>query len=161
MDASITLIQLREITADTVRKVTRLSVREDQRHLVATVAESLAEALFAREAWYRVICHGEEMVGFVMLYDESLRSPAPQAPQVGVWRFMIDARFQGKGFGREALLRVVDHVRSKKLFSKLELSYVPGPQSPESFYLGLGFQPNGKVEGGEIVLELPLGESAA
>jgi diamine N-acetyltransferase len=154
-------IHLREITAETVRQVTRLSVREDQRHLVATNAESLAEALFAPEAWYRVIYFGEEMAGFVMLYDESLRSPPPQAPQIGVWRFMIDARFQGKGIGRGALLKVVEHVRSKRLFSKLELSYLPGPQSPESFYLSLGFQPNGRIEGSEIVLELPLGESAA
>lgn len=154
-------IHLREITAETVRQVTRLAVRDDQRHLVATNAESLAEALFAQEAWYRVICFGEEMVGFVMLYDESLRSPPPQAPQVGVWRFMIDARFQGKGLGRGALLKVIEHVRSKQLFSKLELSYVPGPQSPEAFYLSLGFRPNGRVEGSEIVLELPLGESAA
>jgi diamine N-acetyltransferase len=154
-------IYLREITAETVRQVTRLAVREDQRHLVATNAESLAEALFAPEAWYRVICLDEEMAGFVMLYDESLRSPAPQAPQIGVWRFMIDARFQGKGIGRGALLKVVEHVRSKKLFSKLELSYVPGPQSPEAFYVSLGFLPNGRVEGKEVVLELPLGESAA
>jgi diamine N-acetyltransferase len=154
-------IHLREITAETVRQITRLAVREDQRHLVATNAESLAEALFAPEAWYRVICFGEEMAGFVMLHDESLRSPPPQAPQIGVWRFMIDARFQGKGIGREALLKVVEHVRSKRLFSKLELSYVPGPQSPESFYLSLGFRPNGRIEGKEVVLELPLGESAA
>jgi len=157
----MTSIHLREITAETVRQVTRLSVRDDQKHLVATNAESLAEALFAPEAWYRVICLGEEMAGFVMLYDESLRNPPPETPQVGVWRFMIDARFQGKGVGRAALLKVVEHVRSKKLFSKLELSYVPGAQSPELFYLGLGFRPNGRVEGGEVVLELPLGANAA
>ncbi|MFT3957062.1 MAG: GNAT family N-acetyltransferase [Piscinibacter sp.] len=153
--------QLREITADTVRRVTSLSVHDDQRHLVATNAESLAEALFAPEAWYRAIYADDELAGFVMLYDESLRSPPPEEPRVGVWRFMIDARFQGKGIGRSALLQVIEHVRSKAGFATLELSYVPGPRSPEQFYLGLGFEPTGRVHDGEVVLELPLGADKA
>ena len=154
-------IHLREITADTVRRVTSLSVRDEQKHLVATNAESLAEALFSPEAWYRAICVDEEFAGFVMLYDESLRSTPPGVPRVGVWRFMIDARFQARGIGRNALLQVIAHVRSKGLFAKLELSYVPGLNSPEQFYRRLGFRPNGEVDDGEIVLELPLGEGEA
>jgi len=138
-----------------------LSVREEQKHLVATNAESLAQALFAPEAWYRAIYFGQDLAGFVMLYDESLRSPPPASPEVYVWRFMIDAKFQGKGIGRAALLEVIEHVRSRGFFAKLELSYVPGPQSPENFYRGLGFRPNGKVDGGEIVLELPIERTAA
>src|SRR5213075_1973152 len=94
--------------------------------------------------------------GFVMLYDESLRTPAPTPPQVAVWRFMVDARFQGKGVGTAALGQVIDHVRSKRLFSSLLVSYVPAPGSPEQFYLRAGFRHTGKVDGGEVVLELPL-----
>lgn len=52
-------------------------------------------------------------------------------------------------------------VRSKGLFERLELSYVPGPGCPEPFYLGLGFRHTGRVDGKEVVLELPLGENAA
>lgn len=74
---------------------------------------------------------------------------------------MIDARFQGRGIGRNALLQVIAHVRSKGVFAKLELSYVPGLNSPEQFYRRLGFRPNGEVDDGEIVLELPLGEGEA
>ena len=154
-------ISLQVITADTVRQVTKLSVREDQKHFVASNAVSLAEALFAPEAWYRAIYVGEELAGFVMLYDESLLSPPPQNPEIGVWRFMIDAKFQGKGIGKAALLQVIQHVRAKGIFTKLELSYVLGPGCPEDFYRGLGFRPNGKVHEGEIVLELHLGETAA
>jgi diamine N-acetyltransferase len=152
---------LREITADTVRRVTDLSVRDDQKHLVATNAESLAEALFAPEAWYRAIYADDQLAGFVMLYDESLRPVPPKEPQVGVWRFMIDATFQGQGIGTSALQQVIEHVRSKAVFAKLELSYVPGPQSPEKFYLGLGFRPTGEVEDGEVVLELALAAGEA
>jgi diamine N-acetyltransferase len=138
-----------------------LSVSDSQIGFVAPNAVSLAQALFSQEAWYRAIYRSEELVGFVMLEDESLRSPPPDKPAVGVWRFMIDQRFQGQGIGRAALLLVIEHVRSKGVFEKLQLSYVPGPGSPEPFYLGLGFQHTGKLDGSEVVLELSLAQNAA
>ena len=154
-------VTLREITADTVRAVTKLAVAETQTGFVAPNAVSLAQALFAPEAWYRAIYFGEELAGFVMLEDESLLSPPPPQPKVGVWRFMIDAKLQGCGIGRAALLQVIEHVRSKGLFTSLQLSYVPGPGCPEPFYLSLGFRHTGRVDEDEIVLELPLADSAA
>lgn len=153
-----TQVTLREITADTVRSVIRLSVADSQKGFVAPNAVSLAQALFAPDAWYRAIYLGDEVVGFIMLEDQSLRSPTPEKPKVTVWRFMIDTNFQGRGIGRAALLRVIEHVRAKGLFDTLELSYVPGPGCPEPFYLGLGFLHTGRVDENEIVLELPLDE---
>ena len=154
-------VTLREITAATVRQVTDLSVAESQRRFVASNAVSLAQALFAPEAWYRAVYSGEEPVGFVMLSDESLKTPPPARPGIAVWRFMVDARHQGRGIGRAAMLRVVEHVRSRGLFDRLELSIVPGPGSPEPFYLSLGFRHTGRVDDGEVVLELLLGERGA
>ena len=52
---------------------------------------------------------------------------------------------------------VMDHAKRKGRFEKLELSYVPGPGCPEAFYLGLGFRHTGRLNDGEVVLELPLG----
>lgn len=154
-------VTLREITADTVIAVVRLSVADDQKGFVASNAVSLAQALFAPQAWYRAIYCGDEPAGFVMLEDESLLSPPPEHPQVGVWRFMIDSRVQRRGIGRAALLQVIEHVRDKALFSTLALSYVPGPGCPEPFYLGLGFRHTGRLDGVEVVLELPLSQAAA
>ncbi|CAN5130245.1 GNAT family N-acetyltransferase [soil metagenome] len=154
-------ISLQEITADTVRAVTNLSVRDDQKQFVASNAVSLAQALFSPEAWYRAIHADDELAGFVMLYDESLRSTPPQEPGVGVWRLMVDAKFQGKGIGKAALQQVIEHVRAKGIFTRLQISYVPGPGCPEPLYRGLGFLPNGKIDDGEIVLELDLNETAA
>ncbi|MDR7332839.1 GNAT family N-acetyltransferase [Roseateles asaccharophilus] len=159
MNTLPTTVSLREITADTVRAVTQLAVAESQAGFVAPNAVSLAQALFAPEAWYRAIYAGEELAGFVMLADESLRSPPPARPAVGVWRFMVDARFQGRGVGRDALLLVIEHVRAKGLFSSLALSYVPGPGCPEPFYRALGFAPTGEVDDGEIVMSLPLAQA--
>jgi diamine N-acetyltransferase len=156
MPADPNAVTLREITAEMVIPVIKLSVAEDQKGFVAPNAVSLAQALFAPEAWYRAIYAGDELVGFVMLADESLKSPPPARPAIGVWRFMIDARFQGRGLGRAAMLRVIEAVRARGLFDSIELSYVPGPGSPEPFYLGLGFRHTGRMEENEVVLELPL-----
>lgn len=65
-------VTLREITADTVRAVTRLAVTDYQTRFVASNAWSLGQALFSPEAWYRAIYLAEEPVGFVMLSDQSL-----------------------------------------------------------------------------------------
>ena len=152
---------LREITADTVISVVRLSVAEAQKGFVAPNAVSLAQALFHPEAWYRAIYADEEIAGFVMLADESLLSPVPAAPSVGIWRLMIDEKFQGRGIGRAAMQLVIQHVRAKGLFRTLELSYVPGPGCSELFYLSLGFRHTGRIDEGEVVLELPLSDGAA
>jgi diamine N-acetyltransferase len=154
--SGIDRVTLREITADSVVAVIKLSVTEYQNRFVAPNAVSLAQALFAPEAWYRAIYLDEEPVGFVMLSDDSLRQPMPDAPEVGVWRFMVDAKHQRQGVGRAAMRLVIDHVRSKGIFRKLELSYVPGEGGPEQLYLSMGFRPTGEVDEGEIVMELLL-----
>lgn len=161
MDAPLPVVTLREITADTVIPVVRLSVADAQKGFVASNAVSLAQALFSPEAWYRAICVDEEIAGFVMLADQSLLDPAPEVPSIGVWRLMIDAKFQGRGIGRAAMQQVIQHVRAKGLFTSLELSYVPGPGCPEPFYLSLGFRHTGRMDEDEVVLELPLSHGAA
>jgi len=160
MTLDLPAVSLREITAETVGAVVRLAVAENQTAFVATNAVSLAQALFAPDAWYRAICLDDQPVGFVMLADESLRRPPPPQPQITVWRFMIDARFQGRGIGRAALLLVIEEVRQRGIFKTLLLSYVPGTGCPEPFYRGLGFLPTGRMDGREVVLALPLQANA-
>jgi diamine N-acetyltransferase len=158
--AATMLVSLREITAQTVRQITSLSVEPEQQRLVASNAISLAEALFSEEAWYRAIYVSDAPAGFVMLYDESLRSTPPSKPQVGLWRFMIDGKLQRQGVGTAALRQVILHVRREAVFSSLLVSYVPGPGCPERFYLRAGFQHTGKIDDGEVVLELPFTSTA-
>ena len=151
-----TRVTLREITEETVVAIVKLSVAEHQKGFVAPNAVSLAQALFSDSAWYRAIYLDDEPAGFVMLHDDTLRTPPPETPEIGVWRFMVDERFQGQGVGRAAMQLVIEHVRAKGACRTLELSYVPGEGSPEPFYLGLGFRHTGEMDDDEVVLELPL-----
>jgi diamine N-acetyltransferase len=149
-------VTLEVITADTLRGVLRLAVHPEQQGFVANNAVSLAQALFSDEAWYRAIHADGEPVGFVMLADETLKAAPPAEPNIGLWRLMIDARHQRRGIGRAAMALVVAHVRSRPGVRNFYTSWVPAPGGPEPFYRGLGFEPNGEIDDGEVVAVYPL-----
>jgi diamine N-acetyltransferase len=150
-------VTLREIDAATVRGVCALDVGGDQKDLVAPNAVSIAQAHFEPAAWFRAIYADEEPVGFAMLYDPTRTSEPEGGRDVCfLWRFMIDAAHQRKGYGREALRLLVDHVRTLEGVSRFRTSYVPKPGNAAPLYERAGFEPTGEVDDGEIVLELRL-----
>jgi diamine N-acetyltransferase len=130
-------VERREITAGTVSLID-LSVADHQQHLVAPVAVSIAQAYFEPEAWFGAVCAGDEPVGFVMVYGD-----AENAKYV-LWRFRIDSAHQGKGYGREAMQRVIEHVRSRPDATELITSWVDAPESAAGFSQGIGFVPTGE-----------------
>lgn len=143
-------VTLREITKETVLDILRLKVKPEQEEFVAPNAVSLSEALFEEKAWYRAIYADDTPVGFVMLYDD------PEKPEYYLWRYMVDGRYQGLGFGRRALLQVIDYVRGRPRATEMFLSYVPAEGGPEKFYAGLGFENTGEELHGELVMRLDL-----
>ena len=149
-------VSLREVTQQNLQAVLALAVREDQAHLVASNAKSIAEAYFHPEAWFRAIYAGETPVGFLMLHDESLRPEPRQDGFYYLWRFMIDAAQQRKGYGRRALALLLEHVAGRPNADVLLTSCLPGPGSAEPFYRRFGFEPTGKTPGGEIELQIRL-----
>jgi len=143
-------LSLREITADTVRDICDLVVDKAQEEFVASNAESIAEAYFCKEAWFRAIYCGDTPVGFVMLHLE------PEDGEHFLWRFMIDQAQQGQGYGKEAMHLILEHVRTLPNATTLKLSCVPGEGSPEEFYIGLGFTFTGEIEDGEKIYSYRL-----
>lgn len=141
---------------DNLHAVLALEVAPSQRQFVATNAKSIAAAHFHPEAWFRAVYAGDQAVGFLMLHDESLRPKPRQPGYYFLWRLMIDASQQGRGFGRRAVELLVDHVRGRPDASELLTSCRRGPGSPEEFYLKLGFRPTGQESHGELELRLPL-----
>lgn len=149
-------VTLQEVTAQTVRAVADLHVAAHQKDYVAENAVSIAQAYFHPEAWFRAVCVNDAPVGFVMLEDPTLLPDWIGPAQVGLWRFMIDARHQGRGVGRAALQLVIAHARTRPGQTKLRTSCVPGPHSPIAFYERCEFRRTGEFDDAEEVLELPL-----
>jgi diamine N-acetyltransferase len=60
-----------------------------------------------------------------MLYDPT-RTPAPEdRATCYLWRFMIDARHQRRGYGAAALAQLIAHARTLAGVRSFALSYVP------------------------------------
>jgi diamine N-acetyltransferase len=143
-------VTLREINSDTVRAICNLSVREEQRKFVAPNAVSIAQAYFSEHAWFRAIYADEIPVGFLMLEDQ------PEKPEYYLWRFMIDARYQGMGFGRQALEIVIDYVRTRPNATEFLTSVHQAEGGPQEFYEKAGFELTGDKEEDEALLRLRL-----
>lgn len=156
-----TSVELVEITAANVRGVGEIDRAFSQRNLVASVFESLAEALVPPEVrggriepWFRAVAADGDLVGFVMMAEPHEGSPHPY-----LWRLVVDVRHQGRGIGRRVLEQIIDARRAAG-FSGLTVSYVAdGPGSPRRFYERLGFVPTGRVDDGETeaILDLSAG----
>ncbi|SDL86724.1 Acetyltransferase (GNAT) family protein [Geodermatophilus siccatus] len=148
-------VHLREITDDNREAVRALRVRGRQERFVASVSTSLRDAAESPKAnpWYRAVYCGEEPVGFVMLSWKPRKGP--YRGRHFLWRLLVDKRHQGRGIGRAVLTQLVDLVRADG-GTELLTSIEPGKGGPWPFYQGLGFQPTGELDDGEIVLRLPL-----
>jgi diamine N-acetyltransferase len=143
-------VTLREITADTVRSICDLSVREEQKKFVAPNAVSIAQAHFSKQAWFRAVYADDTLVGFVMLHDD------PEKSEYFLWRFMIDARYQKMNLGRRAMELLIEHVKTLPRATKLLTSVVQAEGGPQIFYEKLGFELTGEYEEGEAMMRLPL-----
>ncbi|WP_328863939.1 GNAT family N-acetyltransferase [Streptomyces virginiae] len=151
-------LRLEPVTADNFDAVCAIQVHPDQAHLVSPVVKSLAEAyLHTATAWPRAIVDGDEIVGFVMAFHDILWNPAvdPDDRRSGIWRLNIDARHQGKGYGRFAVRAATEEIRARGI-PDAYVSWNTGTNSPEPFYLGLGFRPTGELSGDQRVARLSL-----
>ena len=146
----MTKIVLREVDKDNFKAIIRLRVKKDQEQFVAPNVQSVAEAYFSDEAWFRAIYADDEPVGFVML------SLAPEKAEYFLWRFMIDAKHQSSGLGSRSLKLVIDHIRSLPNARALYTSHIEGEGSPAEFYAKLGFRYTDEVEDGELLMKLDL-----
>ncbi|MER6158650.1 GNAT family N-acetyltransferase [Streptomyces sp. NPDC001868] len=150
--------QLAEITPANLEAALDVRIRPDQEHLVEPVAHSLAEA-YVRPgvAWPRLILDGDRPVGFLMAFLDIDWKDDGSGTDIrsGLWRLNIAAGEQGRGFGRFAVESVAAEIR-RRGGDRLFVTWHPGPDGPEAFYLGLGFRTTGETSGGQTVGVLEL-----
>ena len=159
------MVELRKIDAKNIWKICALEVAEDQRNFVATNTQSILEAYCAISsggvAMPYGIYDGETPVGFVMLgfgCEDWEDAPEIAKDTYNIWRFMIDRRYQRKGYGKqamEAVLRLVETFPHGKA-DWVWLSYEPENQVAAELYRSFGFRENGQMDGDEIIAVRPL-----
>jgi histidinol dehydrogenase len=154
--APVTGFHLRTVTEANVDQLIQLDVAPQQQGLVATAAKSLAQASVLTPGRPLGIYDGDEAVGLLLLWDVR-RDPDEPADQLYVWRLMIDAKHQRKGYGARTMRWVIDEARRLGVAS-VGLSHLTKPGHAGPFYEKLGFRYTGKVEHDEHAMELLLSE---
>jgi len=151
-------VTLKRITRRNLGAILRLKVKPKQEFLVATNAKSIAQAHFYREAWYRAIYLGDTPIGFVLLVDRTLKYKRikQKNPTLYLWRLMIDGKYQGNGYGRDAVELVIDHLKTRPNAKEITLHHEQTEGNAGEFYEKLGFKLTGKVEHNELERKLIL-----
>ncbi|MFW9819889.1 MAG: GNAT family N-acetyltransferase [Candidatus Thorarchaeota archaeon] len=136
----------------------QLEVKPEQKYLVASNAVSIAEAYFNKDAWFRAIYADSNPVGFVMISDKSLKykNKPRYIPSYFLWRFMIDEKYQGMGYGKEAMKLIINHVKSRPNAKEFLLSHSKSDGNAGDFYKKCGFEYTGKEIYNELVMRLKL-----
>ncbi len=144
-------VSLQEVTSESLYEVLALSVAPEQESYVSANAKSIAEAYFEPKAWFRAIAHGDELVGFAMVYRD------PEARDFYIWRFMIDARYQRRGYGKRAVELLLEEARGDGV-DEVTLNVQPGEHAALEFWRRFGFEETGEVHYGQLQMRLWLGE---
>lgn len=140
-------LSLRPITRDNYEEVCELNVHPHQDDHLASNAFSIAEASFFPDLTTRAIYHEDIPVGFLM-WDVEDR------PKVTILRFMVEAKHQGRGFGRGGLTLALKEIITDPLVTDIVICYHPDNPMAKDFYARFGFQEIGMDEDDDDMLAL-------
>ncbi|WP_027631882.1 GNAT family N-acetyltransferase [Clostridium hydrogeniformans] len=156
------MVELRKITYDNFNECIKLEPNEEQKNYVASNIYSIAEAYVALTnneciPMPYALYNDDIMVGFIMLsYGEDDKNKDENV--YGIWRFMIDKKYQGKGYGKEAMEKALGLIKTfpHGKASTVYLSYEPENIVAKSLYASFGFEETGEIEEEEAVAKLVL-----
>ena len=143
------MIELRKINKDNCSECLDLKVSDEQKKYVASNVYSLAQAWVFYDMSYPFAIYSDDaMVGFVMMgYDA-------EKDLYDIWRFMIDERYQNKGYGKAALKLSIEYLIAEFDIKEIFLSFEPANAVAEKLYGSAGFIRTGEMEDGEIIMKL-------
>ncbi|MEO0682700.1 MAG: GNAT family N-acetyltransferase [Pseudomonadota bacterium] len=142
------MISLRPVRHRDVRPLGRLSVAPDQQDLVSPNLATLAEAPFVAGSHVWGLWSAGARVGLLAMVHDRAAAPAPDLDgnAAYLWRLMIDARRQGRGFGAAAVRSAMAIARGWGA-AGLSAHVADAPHAALDFYRGLGFAPTGRAIG--------------
>ncbi|MBO5994681.1 MAG: GNAT family N-acetyltransferase [Firmicutes bacterium] len=141
------MIRLTEITEDNWLEAAGLSVSDEQKKYVAPAVGIIARGYVYRDcnAKVFVIEDGDTAVGLALVReftDEPLGYDLQQ--------FMIDRRFQGRGFGSAALKLILDELKKEGRYDHVEVCV----KRDDAVAIGL-YEKHGFVDSGYIDEDAP------
>ena len=124
------------------KEVESLTVFSEQAGFIETVSECLQEA-DESEVWRPVgIYDRDTLIGFAM-YGYF---PDPAPGQLWLDRLLIDKKYQGKGYGKQAVLSLLDRLRAEYGSDTVYLSVYETNPHAIRIYEQTGFRFNGEYD---------------
>ena len=137
------MIRLTNVTEDNWQKVAALAVREDQKSFLAPAIGIIARGYVYRDCNAKVyVIENDGAVVGVALVKEFSDEPLGYNLQ----QFMIDERYQGRGYGSAALGLILDELRREGRYDHVELCVKKADTAAIKLYEKHGFEDSGYVD---------------
>jgi diamine N-acetyltransferase len=149
------------VTIDNWRELIKLTVRDNQKHFVASNLYSIAEAQFGFDDdngshWdasaQGIYADDGQPVGFLM-YGYNFPAAGLQA---FIFRLMVDEKYQGMGYGRFGMNWMLEQFKKDDRIKGVGISYEPENEVGRKLYASLGFVETGEMLGEEVLAVLHL-----
>jgi diamine N-acetyltransferase len=147
-------LRLEELSAATIVAANSLTLRPGQEQFVTPPSYAIADAYIdPLTSWPRVVLDDDKVVGFIRgNFDPDNDMPEFRSC---IWRINVAADAQGAGIGKFAVHALAEEARSRG-FNQLTVIWEPGDESPEEFFLRIGFTVIGETQYGERIGALTL-----
>lgn len=148
-------LRLEELSAQNIEAANKLSLKPGQEQFIAPVSYAMAAPfLDPNTGWSRVVVDSEAgVLGFIMAnfdpdaHEDEFRSC--------IWRMNVAAEAQGHGVGTFAVHGAIEEAR-RRGFDRLTVIWEQGDDSPEEFFLRVGFTVVGQTQYGEQLGSIAL-----
>ncbi len=126
-----------------------LKVSESQKRFVSDDMRLLARAYAYRESRSKayVIYDDDVPVGMALYYD------CNELNAFDLSQMFIDERYQGKGFGTEAVRQILKMMKADGKYDKVVLCYIDGNEAAKNMYEKLGFYLTGESDEDEVIMK--------
>lgn len=145
------MITLKDVNEKNYQEIFDLKVTKEQQSHVASNLYSIAQTKIYEHCQSVSIYKGKKAIGYMMYgrdLDEEEQNP-------WIVRFMIDKKYQHKGYGREAFHLLLARMDKEFPHEDIYLSTSPDNTYVIKFYESEGFISTGRINDGELVFVKP------
>jgi diamine N-acetyltransferase len=125
-------VSIKNIDSSNWRECTKLEVTESQKKFIPSNLYSIAESRFEMGMKILGVYIGEVMIGFASyILDEQ--------GDMNLYKLMIDKHSQGNGYGKKALIMLMDIIKNETMNKEIWLSLHPDNAVAIKLYRDYGF----------------------
>lgn len=140
------MIYLKSIDQSNWEDCIELKVKQEQQSYIASNLYSIAESKIFPHLKIKSIYCNETLIGFAMYGIDS------DDGNYWIYRFMIDERFQGHGYGKTAMKLIILDIEGRNdCTDVIWLGYQPENEQGRRLYASVGFEEVGIAPWGEML----------